>query len=149
MDTGNVVLYVVVVGVVAAVPLLADIFLAYWSRSRMRGRLVNHAAIDQLSGDELQAFLKELGSPPPGISGLARSTMALTVIVVLGIAVIHILATGQEGEDSQIVENILSMLAGLLAAITGFYFGGRASEKAVSQTPPTPAQRATPPESQG
>ncbi|MHA2315620.1 MAG: hypothetical protein ACXACF_10150 [Candidatus Hermodarchaeia archaeon] len=58
--------------------------------------------------------------------------MALTVIVVLGIAVIHILAEGPRGDNSQIINNILSMLAGLLAAITGFYFGGKTAEKRIS-----------------
>jgi hypothetical protein len=55
--------------------------------------------------------------------------MALTVILILGVAVFHILVKGAPGDDSQIINNILSMLAGLLAAITGFYFGGRAVEK--------------------
>ena len=77
----------------------------------------------------MREFVKETGKPPPGIPGLARATMALTVIVILGISIVHILVKGGSGIDSQIINNILSMLAGLLAAITGFYFGGKTSEK--------------------
>lgn len=54
----------------------------------------------------------------------------MSVIIVLGIATLHILVKGcPVADDSQIVNNVLSMLAGLLAAVTGFYFGGRAAEK--------------------
>jgi hypothetical protein len=67
------------------------------------------------------------------VKGLARATMALTVIVVLGIAIFHILAKGAPGENSQIINNVLGMLSGLLAAITGFYFGGKAAEKKTTE----------------
>jgi hypothetical protein len=30
---------------------------------------------------------------------------------------------------NQIINNVLGMLSGLLAAITGFYFGGKAAKK--------------------
>ncbi len=101
-------IYVLVVALFAGIPMILDICLAYRS-------------------------VKESGKAPRGIPGLARATMALTVIVILGIAVFHILVKGAPGDNSQIVNNILSMLAGLLAAITGFYFGGKAGEKKVEE----------------
>ncbi len=56
--------------------------------------------------------------------------MALSVILILGIAVFHLLAKVAPTEgNSQIIGNILSMLGALLAAVTGFYFGGRTVEK--------------------
>ncbi len=73
--------------------------------------------------------------------------MALTVIVILGIAVLHILVKDGQGENMKIVDNILSMLAGLWAAITGFYFGGRASEKKPDESTssePRPGKNPTP-----
>ncbi len=73
---------------------------------------------------------------PTGIPGLARAMMALSVIVILGIALFHILAVGMNADPtttSLITNNVLSMLAGIAAAITGFYFGSRAT----SPTPPT------------
>ena len=126
--TANII-YVVVLAVVAGLPMLLDICLAYRSRNKTRNLLVEKASLDKLELKELQEFIKEIGEAPPGIPGLARAVMALTVIVVLGIAVIHMLVEGPQGNNSQIINNILSMLAGLLAAITGFYFGGKTAEK--------------------
>jgi hypothetical protein len=126
------IIYIVVLALVAGLPMLLDICLAYRSRNKTRNLLVEKASLDKLELKELQEFIKEIGEPPPGIPGLARAVMALTVIVVLGIAVIHILVEGPRGDNSQIINNILSMLAGLLAAITGFYFGGKTAEKRIS-----------------
>jgi hypothetical protein len=130
-------MYMWILAAIAVIPLVLDICLAYWSKCKMRQVLVNEAARNQLDQAELQEFIKELGKSPPGISGLARTVMALTVIVILGIAVLHLLVQGSE--DTRIVENVLSMLAGLLAAITGFYFGGRAAERKPEETKKTPA----------
>lgn len=124
--------YIVLIVIFAGLPGILDICLAYRSQNRTRNILIEKAALDKLELDELRELIKESGKPPPGIPGLSRATMALTVIVILGIAVFHILVKGAGapgGDDSQIVNNILSMLAGLLAAITGFYFGGKTSDK--------------------
>ena len=122
-------IYVVVLALTAGFPMVLDICFAYRSRDKTRNLLVEKAALDKLELKELQEFVKELGKAPPGIPGLARAMMALTVIVVLGIAVIHLLVEGSPGGNSQIINNVLSMLAGLLAAITGFYFGGKKVEE--------------------
>ena len=128
---GIILIYVVVLALFAGIPMVLDICLAYRSVNKTRNLLIEKASLDKLELQELQEFIKESGKAPPGIPGLGRATMALTVIVILGIAVFHILAIGVPGNDSQninsqIINNILSMLAGLLAAITGFYFGGKA-----------------------
>ena len=69
-----------------------------------------------------------------GISGFRRSIIALTVILIVGIAVFHLL---QNPDDSskELVSNVVSMLAGLVAAIAGFYFGGRAEQEKGGTTP--------------
>jgi hypothetical protein len=126
-------IYIVVVAIFASFPLILDICMAYWSRHKTLELLINKAAKDEFKLSELKELVKQSAEPPPGIPGLARSMMALTVIVVLGIAVFRILTVGMAGDasqniNSQIINNVLSMLAGLLAAITGFYFGGRAVE---------------------
>jgi hypothetical protein len=136
-DPMLIIVYVIVLGLVACFPIILDIIFAYHSRDKTRNTLVEKASLDGLKLNELQEFLKGVGQAPPGISGLARSTMALTVIVVLGIAVIHILVNGSPGSNPQIIDNILSMLAGLLAAITGFYFGGRAAQKTTDESKKT------------
>jgi len=126
-------IYVLVVALFAGIPMILDICLAYRSQNKTRNILIEKASLDKLELNELKEFVKESGKAPPGIPGLARATMALTVIVILGIAVFHILVKGAPGDNSQIVNNILSMLAGLLAAITGFYFGGKTVESKMGE----------------
>jgi len=127
-------LYILVLAFIAGIPIVLDICLAYWSRHKCRQLLISEASRNKLDLSELQEFIKECTKAPPGISGLARTIMALTVIVILGMAVLHILVRDGQAENMKIVDNILSMLAGLLAAITGFYFGGRAAEKKQDET---------------
>src|SRR5688500_12421617 len=122
-------LYILAIILVAAIPMLLDMALAYWFANSTRRLLIAQAAQNGLTAQELRLVLTELSSSPPGIPGLARSTMALTVIVVLGIAIVHLLISpGTLGANApQIMNNVLTLLSGLLAAITGFYFGGRAA----------------------
>ena len=126
--------YVLILALFASVPIIIDIVFAYVSANKTKNLLIEKASLDKLELAELKEFIKDSGKTPPGIPGLARSTMALTVIIVLGMAVFHILVKGVAGAESpdvnsQIINNVLSMLAGLLAAITGFYFGGKTVEK--------------------
>jgi len=131
-------LYVVVVALFAGIPIIINEILGYLSADKRRNALMTKVTdkASEVQGGldlkELRAILKESREETLGIPGLARSLMALTAILVLGIAVFHILVIGVAGNaspeiNSQIVNNILSMLAGLLAAITGFYFGGKGS----------------------
>ena len=130
--------YVLILALFASVPIIIDIVFAYVSANRTKNLLIEKASLDKLELAELKEFIKDSGKTPPGIPGLARSTMALTVIIVLGMAVFHIVVEGVAGDkspevNSQIINNVLSMLAGLLAAITGFYFGGKTVEKKVEK----------------
>ena len=117
-------IYVCAILLVAAVPEILDILSVY----RTRNKLIK--LLEKLEPEERQKIIKLLEKSTPGIQGLTRGVLALTVIVILGIAIIHILVGGIQGsseDNTQIINNILSMLAGLLAAITGFYFGGKAT----------------------
>jgi hypothetical protein len=69
------------------------------------------------------------GGDRSGISGFRRATIALTVILILGLAIFHLLNDTNGVGSNEAVKGILNMLAGLVAAIAGFYFGGRFSEK--------------------
>lgn len=144
-------IYVMGITLFALIPEVLDITLAYRSQDKTREillkKLIDKASHDKLTLAELREFINESGKSPPGISSLTRGVIALTVILILGIATLHILVAGTKGNDSQIIGNILSMLAGLLAAITGFYFGGRAAETLLtgeSSTPPKPTRKPTP-----
>jgi hypothetical protein len=130
METAKV--YVLTLVLFAGIPFVLDICLSYLSsllsKKQTLNLLIDKASADKLDLEELKEFMKEIGKPPPGITGLARDMMALTVIVILGIALFHILVNNAD-KDNLIINNILSMLSGLLAAITGFYFGGKKSEE--------------------
>ncbi len=61
-----------------------------------------------------------------GISGFRRSTIALTFILIIGVALFHLIAGGAvKSMSGEVVGNILSMLTGVVASIAGFYFGGK------------------------
>lgn len=147
--------YILIIGIIALIPHLVDIILAYRSQNNIRKLLIEKASADKkLDHVELKQLIKDSGKAPPGISGLSRGTMAIAAIVILGIAIFHLLTT-RTATDSQVIGNVLSMLGGLIAAIIGFYFGGKAvkeageaKEKAGEQEqPPTtpPAPPANPP----
>jgi len=72
---------------------------------------------------------KKGGNELRGISGFRRAIIALTVILILGISVFHLLVNNTDSNSKAVINNILSMLSGLVAAIAGFYFGGRFAEK--------------------
>ncbi|MGD9118681.1 MAG: hypothetical protein PVJ08_08145 [Dehalococcoidia bacterium] len=117
-------IYFIIIGLLVLLPSLVDMFLSYHSLNK---------AMKMLGGEadkEKQAKrIEDILRAPKGITGLSRATMALTVIAILGIATVHLLLTRASGDD-QIISNVLSMLGGLIAAIVGFYFGGRAKDKA-------------------
>jgi uncharacterized membrane protein len=123
-----IVIYSLIVLVLMGTPWILDIVMAYRSQNRMREALIGNAAKNNLTLSELKELLKEARRAPGGIQGMSRASMALSAILILGIAVFHLLVNGSES-DSQIISNVLSLLGGLLAAITGFYFGGRTVEK--------------------
>lgn len=80
--------------------------------------------------------------PVSGVTGSTRGIIAFAIIFTVGIATMLIMFA--QGGDSQIVNNVISMLAATLATIVGFYFGGRtvqetaaaASEQKAKAPPP-------------
>ena len=82
---------------------------------------VSTADITQVS--TLLNSVKDLVDEPTGIVGFTRGQIATTVIFILGVAVILIMFALKA--DPQIVNNIVSMLGATLAAVVGFYFGGK------------------------
>lgn len=147
-------LYVLILALVIAIPTITDICKAYQSRDANWKLLIDNAAKDNLSLEELRDLIKATSGGPPGISGMSRSLMAFAVIIILGIAVFHLLAFCSNPEYAKIVNNIMSMLAATLASITGFYFGGRSAEGAKEEkkeappAAPPPAPPKAPPATQ-
>jgi hypothetical protein len=84
------------------------------------------------------------GQVPQGIPGTTRSIFSYGLLVLLAAAVFHLLVFG--GPDAlPTADKILTVLAGALSSIIGFYFGSKATKEGVDTgaaqrpDPPTPA----------
>ncbi|MCX7923385.1 MAG: hypothetical protein N3B21_15450 [Clostridia bacterium] len=124
----NFVVIAIILAAFAILPIIIDIILAYWSQNKARSLIIEKAAANNLEKEELAELLRGIGKAPNGISGIARVMMTLTVLVILGISVLYILFKN-DNSNMETAKTILSMFGGILATITGFYFGGRAVEK--------------------
>jgi hypothetical protein len=70
------------------------------------------------------------GKGPQGMQGLARATMAFSVIAVIGFALGYILVEKPFEDNKTITSNIMVALTTTLASITAFYFGSRLATQA-------------------
>ena len=76
------------------------------------------------------AVMADFKVPIEGIKGFTRGMIAFAVILIMGISMMLIMFANVG--DPQLVNNIISMLAATLAAVVGFYFGGRTSQEAMT-----------------
>jgi len=156
MDFGAIIL---LIAIFISLPLVLDICLAYHRKGLIIDKLIDtvNALPAEQKKEYIDKILEKSSESATGLSGLARSTMAFTVIFLLGIAVMIVMMSGNV--DSPVANNILSILAGTLSAVVGFYFGSRATESATQatqgaagktpeQTPGTPANPEPPEEPQ-
>jgi hypothetical protein len=117
---------------VVLLPGLLDTWKAYKARS---SEMVDLQTVIQnfkgtLDEQHLERLVKIVAEGPGGISGLSRAVMALSVITLLGFVLFFTLAVPLPAGSSanQILNNLVSILGGLVAAITGFYFGSKAKD---------------------
>jgi hypothetical protein len=127
-------LYTVAFIVLLLVPIIIEMLINYWTFKK----LLEKASLDhKLSNEELNACLSMIATSTSGGSNITRRLVSVAIIAILGIAIFNTLVAGipnsNTGDSAQITNNILSMLAGTLAAMIGFYFGGRTAEKAGEQ----------------
>ena len=141
--------YVLLLVLSVLIPIVLDIWKAYgFANSTQRELLkdiiekIPPGGIDSV---RLGQLLGELTQSPPGIPGLGRSTMALTVILVLGAAIIHLLVIPSELPNREIIGNVLSLLGGALASIVGFYFGGKVALDTANQANLSPGATSSTP----
>jgi len=78
-----------------------------------------------------------LKQPVVGITGFTRGMIAFAIIFLVGISVMLIMFANKG--DPQIVNNVISMLGATLAAIAGFYFGGKTAVESKDSGRNTPA----------
>lgn len=88
---------------------------------------------------------EKLNQPVTGVSGATRGIIAFAIIFTVGMATMLVMFA--TAGDSQLVNNVVSMLAATLATIAGFYFGGRTVQEtaaaAADQTKKTSPPSAT------
>lgn len=146
--------YVIVLMFFAITPVIIDITLAYRSVKKTQKLIAkispfkkdkntdsqedkNQANIDLTDWcNFLKSDLKGL-TIPAGTPYLTRGTIALSIIMLVGITTFYLLVNGDNG---QIINNIISMLGSLLSAVVGFYFGGRAVTTSSTDKPNTPTK---------
>lgn len=112
-----------------------DLRRAYRFAHSTRRLLIDKTASDGLTSEELKLLLAELSQSPPGIPGLARNSIAFMLMMILGVAIVHILVVDPPGsKDIPVsIDRILVLLTGLLTSVVSFYFGTRATETAQQQ----------------
>jgi hypothetical protein len=109
-----------------------DIVLAYVSIWSARGQLMSRLRPGAITDDQLKLLAGDIATGPPGISGLTRAIIAFVLLLIIGVAVFHVIVNPPAGELPTGVDRILTLLAGALTSITGFYFGSKASTDAQS-----------------
>lgn len=90
-----------------------------------------------LSIDEVRQLVSAMDKPPRGSTGLTRSLLALTIVTLVGVALVATLvSTGGDAIDQR--KTIVTSLLSITATITGFYFGSRTAQTSSEEasTPP-------------
>ena len=120
-------LYLVLIFALPFVCTIYDIRKSYKERFTIFDKLQNN-----LTTDQVRAILVDMDQGPTGLVGLTRGIVAVTLILLLAVAVFHLVVFAPKVPD--IAEKLLMLLAGTLTAITGFYFGTKATSEAVRQS---------------
>lgn len=140
-------LAILYVGLILLLPgalMVYDLVKAYRFACRTRMLIIDKAASDGLTAEELRLLLAELSQSPPGIPGLARNSIAFMLMMILAVAIVHILAVDPSGKELPAsIDRILVLLTGLLTSVVSFYFGSKAAETAQQ------AAKASPPSNGG
>lgn len=130
-------LYLVLVFTLPLSATIYDIFKSYKERSEVLGKLPK-----DLAANEIKELLVNMDQGPTGLLGLTRGIIAVTLILVLGVAVFHLVVFSHKVPD--VADKLLMLLAGTLTAITGFYFGSKATATAVPPTGSSEGKTAVP-----
>jgi hypothetical protein len=123
---------VLLVALTWSVLLWIDLRRAYKDRTEkwypVVNKIIDRAAIDGLSTEELGKLTETLGKSPTGVTGLARTTMALTVATIISVTLVLLILTGSSDADRELVKSIVTALVAAFTTIIGFYFGARTAE---------------------
>ncbi|NMW18778.1 MAG: hypothetical protein HKK66_07120 [Chlorobiaceae bacterium] len=123
-------LYVLLIVSPPTVMTFYDIVKSYKERTTVFEKLTKGKNINP---DEIPALLVAMDQGPSGLTGLTRGLITVTIILVLAIAVFHLIVFAPS-DIPPIAQQLLTLLAGTLTAITGFYFGSKANTQPTQPT---------------
>jgi len=126
-------LYAVAIVFLGVVPLTVHALKAYSYAQTIGPQLVTSAVCDRLSADEVRALVAALRQSAPGTEGLVRTAIVVPAIAILGIGMLHVIATRSVLRDDAFT------LAGLLTTILATVVVGclrRSRKPTPIQTPP-------------
>jgi hypothetical protein len=78
-----------------------------------------------VGSEELKNFYRLLEQGPPGLTGLTRGLLSVSLILLVGMSVFYIIV--YTPDVPELGERLLILIAGTLTSVIGFYFGSRAN----------------------
>jgi hypothetical protein len=121
---------VLLVALTWSVLLFYDLLKSYRVRQQMWTDLLKRLD-ERLTAEEAASMGAVLNKAPEGVTGLARTTIALTVATIISVTLILLLIGGAP-EDRELVKTIVTALVAALTTIIGFYFGARTSAESTA-----------------
>lgn len=147
-------LYILAVALLAFLPRFVDMFKAYKHQKDLAELLIKNTSeqiervvsaeieVQKLTDEQkkaekkaeletrkgiLKTILADVFKQPEGMPGIARLTIAFSIIMIVGIVLFHIVIFG--GVSMNAVSSILSALIAIVGTIAGFYFGGAKAQE--------------------
>jgi hypothetical protein len=127
---------VLIIVAFAVTPLLINMIMSHNHLSRMHATLDKYISThSDMEQDKLLQIVKEcINADPSGAPGTARSTMALTISLIIGICLFFLLVHPSDLASNNVVKDVILTLTGALTSIVGFYFGGKGIDIKSSET---------------
>lgn len=88
------------------------------------------------AGDIQRLYTSVVELAKMDMTPLARTTIAVFALTILAISIFQLIIANPTIDVGPIVNNLLSVLAGLLSAVVGFYFGSKAAGEGGNGKPP-------------
>ena len=92
-------------------------------------KLLDSAREGPLSQEEIVAFERAARQSPAGTTGLTRTLLALSLLALVGIALVALLV-GNSGAAGDVVKTTIAALTAALTTVLGFYFGAKTASDA-------------------
>jgi Fibronectin type III domain len=135
-NTWRIVFVAALIGVFAALwfsLLVYDRIRTYRTYDKLLKQLVDQATAKgrDLSTEQLVALARAIRQPPKFATGLTRTSIALGLLTLVGLALISLLV-GNSNNASDLLKTVVTGLLTALTTILGFYFGSKTASDAVA-----------------